>query len=114
MPGLKPCGTPAAYQRHYLHDEKPCIPCRKAKAVEAADWYQRNKGGGPYANTTPRIIADHLETFGTMPIRELAYLIGHMHDIRYETIRRNVHRMITDGRLESVKDVYGRLLVGAV
>ena len=26
----KPCGTIAAYQRHYMHGETPCDPCKAA------------------------------------------------------------------------------------
>ncbi len=109
---LKPCGTNAAFERHYRYGEKPCDPCRAARATKYRLWYWKAKGGEPFANTAPRIIADHLETFGTMSIRDLGYLIQHRHDIEYETIRRAVHRMITDGRLRSVKDWQGRLRVG--
>ena len=27
---LAACGTPAARQRHYQHNEDPCTPCRRA------------------------------------------------------------------------------------
>ncbi len=105
---LKPCGTPAAYQRHLVHRTPPCRPCKDAINVVKRGQQRRRR---PLANTTPRIIADHLETFGVMPIRELAYLIQHRHTVEYETIRRSVHRMIGDGRLQSVKDWQGRLRV---
>ena len=34
LPGrvLKPCGTLAAYQRHYRRSEEPCDPCRAARS----------------------------------------------------------------------------------
>jgi len=110
---MKPCGTNAAYQQHYLNGNKPCRPCKAAKAVDRHTRYWKAKGGEPFANTSTRVITDHLQTYGHMPIRELAFLIQHRHDIQYETIRRAVHRMIRDGRLQSVKDWQGRLLVGA-
>jgi hypothetical protein len=28
--GYAPCGTPAAYRRHYRKGEKPCVPCSEA------------------------------------------------------------------------------------
>lgn len=31
---LKPCGTPAAYQRHIRHGEKPCQPCHLANRAD--------------------------------------------------------------------------------
>ncbi|MDT0567872.1 hypothetical protein RM704_10390 [Streptomyces sp. DSM 3412] len=36
------CGTKAGYHRHYRHKEKPCEPCRAAKAV--AHKYYREHG----------------------------------------------------------------------
>jgi cytidine deaminase len=27
---VKPCGSTAAYRRHYRHGEKPCFACRQA------------------------------------------------------------------------------------
>jgi hypothetical protein len=104
MKSLLPCGTAAAYQRHYLNGETPCDPCRAAKAVDRHTRYWK-------ANTAPRIIADHLETFGSMSIQELVWLIQRRHDIKDETIHRAVHRMIADERLASVKDLEGRLIV---
>ncbi|MFM9675816.1 hypothetical protein ACKI1N_10240 [Streptomyces brasiliscabiei] len=32
------CGTKAGYHRHYRHKEKPCEPCRAAKAVAHAHY----------------------------------------------------------------------------
>jgi len=29
---VKPCGTLAAYRRHYRHGEQPCEACKKANA----------------------------------------------------------------------------------
>ncbi len=111
MRPLKPCGTTAAYQRHYLNGETPCDPCYAAKAVDRHTRYWKAKGGEPFANTAPRIITDHLETFGAMTIQELVWLIQRRHDIKDGTIHRAVHRMIADGRLVSVKDIEGRLIV---
>lgn len=39
-PRLQPCGTPAAYQRHIDHNEKPCDPCVEAMR---ADWAERKR-----------------------------------------------------------------------
>ena len=111
MRPLKPCGTAAAYQRHYLNGETPCERCRVAKSVYAHIRHWKAKGGEPFANTAPRIITDHLETFGAMTIQELVWLIQRRHDIKDGTIHRAVHRMIADGRLVSVKDIEGRLIV---
>jgi hypothetical protein len=33
----EPCGTVAAYRRHYRHGEKPCRSCRQAEARYRAD-----------------------------------------------------------------------------
>jgi hypothetical protein len=33
---LRPCGTPAAYQRHLRHLEVPCDACSKAEARRSA------------------------------------------------------------------------------
>jgi hypothetical protein len=111
MKPLKPCGTTAAYQRHYINGETPCDPCRAAKAVDKHTQYWKAKGGEPFANTSPRIIIDHLETFGRMSIQELVWLIQRRHDIKDETIRRAVHRMLDDGRLVAEKDMLDRLIV---
>ena len=46
-----------------------------------------------------------------MSIQELVWLIQRRHDIKDGTIRRAVHRMLADGRLLSVKDIEGRLIV---
>lgn len=35
--GAQPCGTPAAYRRHYRLGEKPCDACRQAEARSKAD-----------------------------------------------------------------------------
>jgi hypothetical protein len=34
---VKPCGTTAAYRRHYRHGGKPCESCKKANAIVRAD-----------------------------------------------------------------------------
>jgi hypothetical protein len=34
---LRPCGTTAAWARHYARGELPCDPCRQAKAVDSAE-----------------------------------------------------------------------------
>lgn len=34
---VKPCGTSAAYKRHYRHGEKPCEACRQANIRDTAD-----------------------------------------------------------------------------
>jgi hypothetical protein len=39
-PELQPCGTPAAYQRHVDHDEKPCDPCVEAMRLV---WAERKR-----------------------------------------------------------------------
>ena len=31
-PATRPCGTPAAYQRHLSNRQVPCVPCRLAAA----------------------------------------------------------------------------------
>jgi hypothetical protein len=105
---LKPCGTTAAYQRHYFNGETPCDPCRAAKAVDS---HTRYRAAHPFPNTAPLIITDHLETFNPMSIQELTWLIQRRHDIKDGTIRRAVHRMLLDGRLLSRKDFEGRLIV---
>lgn len=45
---LKPCGTLAAYRRHYLHGEKPCEPCAEANRAYQKELYrQRNPNPRP-------------------------------------------------------------------
>jgi len=105
---MKPCGTNAAYQQHYLRGGKPCDPCREASNAYKRE--QRRKKT-PYANTTPRIIADHLETFGPMRIQELTWLVQRRHVVKGETVRRAVHRMLDSERLSATKDIEGRLIV---
>lgn len=39
-PGVMPCGTNAAYIRHYRHGEKPYDACREAKSA-----YERGRRG---------------------------------------------------------------------
>jgi hypothetical protein len=39
-PELRPCGTPAAYQRHVDHGEKPCGPCVEAMRLV---WAERKR-----------------------------------------------------------------------
>lgn len=38
---LKPCGTRAAYYRHLLHGETPCLPCTDANAAYVRALYDR-------------------------------------------------------------------------
>jgi hypothetical protein len=38
---VQPCGTVAAYRRHYRHGEKPCWSCRQARSRWAADYRER-------------------------------------------------------------------------
>jgi hypothetical protein len=33
----EPCGSQAAYRRHYRHGEEPCASCRQAEARRQAD-----------------------------------------------------------------------------
>ncbi len=40
---LQPCGTPAAYQRHYKRGEEPCGACREAKADYQREYRTRLK-----------------------------------------------------------------------
>jgi transcriptional regulator with XRE-family HTH domain len=42
-PGLKPCGTRGAFQRHVLHDEPPCMPCRLADNEYHRNWVRRKR-----------------------------------------------------------------------
>jgi hypothetical protein len=36
----KPCGTGAAYRRHYRHGEKPCFACRLWRS---RDWQDQQR-----------------------------------------------------------------------
>ncbi len=103
-----PHGTPRGAFSHYWREEKLCEACRLSYNEYGKAQYRRTH---PYPNTAVRIIADHLETFGSMTIQELVWLIQRRHDIKDETVRRAVHRMIADGRLVSVKDIEGKLIV---
>ncbi len=108
MKAYMPCGTDAAYQRHCIYQTPKCRPCIDAHAARCKATYRKRHG---YRNTAARIIIDHLETFNPMSIQELTWLIQEGHDIKDETIRRAVHRMVKDQRLLSVKDWNGRLIV---
>ena len=105
-----PHGTRRGAERHYEIGEKPCEPCRLDRNEYAKASYRRNHS---LPNFTTRIILDHLETFGPMSIQELTWLIQRRHDIKSETIRRAVHRMVSDWRLSSWKNVEGRVIVEA-
>lgn len=37
---LQPCGTPAAYQRHWRRGERPCRPCVEAHYASRPDTYR--------------------------------------------------------------------------
>ena len=58
MKTLQPCGTPAAYRRHYDRGEKPCDPCAQAKRDHSQK--QRRKEGIPARTTTPELAAEIL------------------------------------------------------
>ncbi len=113
MKAYMPCGTNAAFSRHYAHGEKPCDQCKFARRIYRQGMYRAAvlRGDIPLFNTAARIIIDHLETFNPMSIQELTWLIQRRHDIKDETVRRAVHRMLKDQRLASVKDWNGRLIV---
>jgi hypothetical protein len=59
---LKPCGTPAAYRRHYRRGELPCPACRGADA--------RRKPGSRGAGAVP---ADDGPARNGLPIVPYAY-----------------------------------------
>jgi len=40
---MQPCGTHAAFRRHYLAGETPCGPCREANAAYQRAYRKRNK-----------------------------------------------------------------------
>ncbi len=103
-----PCGTDAAYQQHLKHKTPMCQPCKDAHNARCKARYRRIHG---FHNFASRIIIDHLETFNPMSIQELTWLIQRRHDLKGETVRRAVHRMLKDQRLASVKDWNGRLIV---
>ena len=49
---LKPCGTHAAYMRHYYRQEEPCEACREAHRVysrEAVRRFRQNRGAAATA-----------------------------------------------------------------
>lgn len=51
---LKPCGTPAAYERHLYRGEKPCEPCLES----------RRRGRNPRAGRTA--LAERLDAIARM------------------------------------------------
>ncbi|VEI13227.1 hypothetical protein [Trueperella bialowiezensis] len=42
---VKPCGTPAAYQRHRRAGEEPCDACRAAQRENSRRYRQRKRDG---------------------------------------------------------------------
>ena len=104
---LQPCGTTGAYKRHIRHGEPTCQPCRDANTIAHRHPYVRSPS---YHPASERIV-DYLETFGSMTILELTWLVQRRHDVSYLTLKRTVMRMIGDGRLTAVKDLEGRLRV---
>ncbi len=99
---LQPCGTFAASQRHYAHGEPQCEPCRLAKNA-------RQRSRTVWSTTTASArIADWLETHGEQAMWELDDGIPAK---SLECIRRQISRMVSDGRVVKVphSDVFGWL-----
>ena len=93
---MRPCGTTAAYKRHYQHGESPCRPCVEAQAVYMAVYWRQ---GHPIPDTAARVIEDYVETHGPIEVTCLVETIRERKDIKDGTIRRAVWRMVNDGRL---------------
>lgn len=58
---LKPCGTPAGYQRHYSTGEKPCDACREARAKVRRMEYRRKReseGFGARFRPSPEMVRE--------------------------------------------------------
>ncbi len=55
--------------------------------------------------TIPTVIADYIETYGPMELRELVMLIRLRHDIEESSIRRAANRMMSNGRLVRGVDI---------
>lgn len=92
------CGTHSGYVKHIRNGEPACLPCRRAHVVaniESREKVRRRKRRGPI----PDVVADYVETYGPMDLRELVMLVQLRHDIAESSIRRAANRMMTSGRL---------------
>lgn len=56
---MQPCGTPAAYTRHYANGEKACDDCRAAWAAYKRAAYRRGRD----IVKVPEVVVDVLTTF---------------------------------------------------
>lgn len=69
---LQPCGTRAAYQRHYRNGEKPCRPCRDAYNSYQSE-YARDRGNQrAYQRALKRLARMHPNVFDALYAEELA------------------------------------------
>jgi DNA-binding transcriptional ArsR family regulator len=70
---VKPCGTPAAYQRHIRHGETPCDECREAASAYRNRFPRRR----PESAWTMRDeIVDFLGLEGSATVAEIAARFG--------------------------------------
>ena len=92
------CGTHSGYCRHIRLREPTCEPCREAH-VKANITYRQVAYLRLRRGKIPDVIADYVETFGPIELRELVLLIQLRHDIEEGSIRRAANRMMSNGRL---------------
>ena len=105
---MKPHGTNAAHKRHGKAGEVPCGPCREARNAYCREWYRLNRQTG---TSSSYLITDWLETHVEQSMLELTDGISAK---SVETLRREVARMVKDGRVEMLvgSDAFGLLPQG--
>lgn len=107
--GIRPrslleCGTFSGYTAHYRKGDTPCRAC-----MDAHNEYQRRYRAKvkleKRRGSIPTVIADYIETYGPMELRELVLFIQLRHDIAELSIRRAANRMMKNGQLVRGVDI---------
>lgn len=58
MRALKPCGTHAAFVRHWARSEQPCQPCVDAERLYQRDRFRRSRQSADQA-VPPQVATSH-------------------------------------------------------
>ncbi len=88
---MKPCGTNAAYGRHWKNGETACDPCRAARSR-----YREQRRRGDVRVPTSSKVTEFLDMHGESTMREL---LDRFDTVKATTMRRAVARMVADGRV---------------
>ncbi len=93
---MKPCGTNAAYGRHFRNRETACGPCRDARSGYIRERYARRGVDVDVRVPTSSKVAEFLDMHGEATMRELS---DRFPRVKVATMRRAVVRMVADGRV---------------